>query len=114
MAYVVEFLAAVMVTLYAWGEIGGQGHMDLIPWYWKLVLPVGFSLGTVLATHSMVESDTAWNPRSFRWFLLVAVLAVAMGSLTYYYHSQEPVEDQDTIEESTASGVKPGNRHAEG
>jgi len=39
-------------VLFVWGEVSGQGHMDLIPWYWKLGLSAGLSFGVVQATAS--------------------------------------------------------------
>jgi len=110
LAYVVEFLAALMVVLFTWGELGGPEHTDLIPWYWKFGLSVCLCLGIVQATRSMVEAETAWNPRSLRWLAAVLALAAAMGFLTYHYHLQEPLEeDRDTLEESTAANTgRPG------
>ena len=112
LAYVVEFLAALMVALFTWGELGGPEHTDLIPWYWKFGLSVCLCLGIVQATRSMVEAEAAWNSRSFRWLLAVLALAAAMGFLTYHYHLREPLEeDRDTLEESTAANTgRPAGR----
>ena len=106
LAYVVEFLAALMVVLFTWSELGGPEHTDLIPWYWKFGLSVCLCLGIVQATRCMVEAEAAWNPRSVRWLLAALALAAAMGFLTYHYHLQEPLEeDGDTLEESTAANA---------
>jgi hypothetical protein len=106
LAYVVEFLAALMVVLFTWSELGGPEHTDLIPWYWKIGLSLSLSLVIVQATRCMVEAETAWNARSFRWLLAALALAAAMGFLTYHYHLQEPLEeDRDMLEESTAANT---------
>lgn len=106
LAYVVEFLAALMVALFTWSELGGPEHTDLIPWYWKIGLSLSLSLVIVQATRCMVEAETAWNARSFRWLLAALALAAAMGFLTYHYHLQEPLEeDRDMLEESTAANT---------
>jgi hypothetical protein len=36
MAYALEFLLAMIAIFTVWSEVGGQGHMDLLPWYIKL------------------------------------------------------------------------------
>ena len=106
LAYVAEFVAALMVVLFTWGELAGPEHADLIPWHWKLGLSVCLCLGIVQATRAMVEAENAWNPKSVRWLLASLALAAAMGLLTYHYHLQEPLpEDRETLEESTAASA---------
>ena len=36
LAYVSEFLLALLAILSLWSEVGGQGPLDLMPWYTKL------------------------------------------------------------------------------
>ena len=43
LAYVVEFLLALIAVGLLWSEVGGQGHLDLMPWYQKLVLTVALA-----------------------------------------------------------------------
>ena len=106
LAYVVEFLAALMVVLFTWGELGAPEYTDLIPWYWKLGLSVCVCLGIVQATRAVVEAESAWNPKSIRWLLASLALAAAMGLLTYHYHLQEPLQEEgETLEESTAASA---------
>ena len=114
LAYVVEFLLSLMVVLFVWGEVSGQGHMDLIPWYWKLGLSAGLSFGVVQATASAAEQESAWNPRSFRLLLVVLAFVAGIGFLTCRYHLLKPVEeDMDNIEESTAADIQRGRKQAE-
>jgi len=35
-AYTIEFLLALIAIVILWTQVGGQGHMDLLPWYTKL------------------------------------------------------------------------------
>jgi hypothetical protein len=40
LAYVAEFLLALIAIWTLWSQVGGQGHLDLMPWYDKLGLSV--------------------------------------------------------------------------
>ena len=40
LAYISEFLLAVVSILMLWTQVGGQGHLDLMPWHLKLVLSI--------------------------------------------------------------------------
>jgi cytochrome bd-type quinol oxidase subunit 2 len=95
LVYVSEFLLALIAALMLWAEAGGQGHLDLMPWYDKLVLPVALAWVTVLATASAATREKAWN-RFTVWCVVVALMiAGVMGALTYYYHLQEDDQDED-------------------
>ena len=95
LAYVFEFLLSLLVFFTLWSQIGGQSHLDLIPWYWKLALSFGVAFGCVRATVAAVEGPEARNMRSARWLLIVLVLLAVAGLLSYYYHLNEPQEDED-------------------
>ena len=41
--YVLIFLVALLATYTIWAQAGGQAHLDLMPWYWKLFPPFAFS-----------------------------------------------------------------------
>ena len=41
LAYTTQFLLALLAIFVVWSEIGGQSHLDLMPWYLKLVLGGG-------------------------------------------------------------------------
>ena len=36
LAFVTEFLVALVAILELWSQVGGQSHLDLMPWYTKL------------------------------------------------------------------------------
>ena len=93
LAYVAEFLVALIAVWTLWSQVGGQGHLDLMPWYEKLVLSVALALVTVLGTMSATEHDHAWNARTLVFLLMAFLIAAAMGVLTYYYHVHENDED---------------------
>ena len=63
-AYTVQFLFTLVATFDVWAQVGGQGHLDLMPWYWKLILPSALSLATVRATAAAVHRDRLGNRRT--------------------------------------------------
>lgn len=91
--YVAEFLLALIAVLTLWSEAGGQGHLDLMPWYAKLVLSLSVSFAVVGATVAAVQAERAWNRRTLRWVVIVVLLTAGMAALTYYYHLHEEDED---------------------
>lgn len=95
LAYISEFLLAVIAILSLWPQVGGQGHLDLMPWYTKLALTAGLALAIVMGTASAVAHDRAWNAKTVAAFLLGLMLAAGMGAATYYYHLHEN-DDADT------------------
>jgi hypothetical protein len=44
LAYMLELLVAWIAYLQLWVQVGGQGHLDLMPWPVKLVLVLGLGL----------------------------------------------------------------------
>jgi hypothetical protein len=104
LAYAFEFLVALIATFVLWGEVGGQGHLDLIPWYTKLVLGLGMTWSAVRFTAGLTEEQHAWNTRTRRWLTALIVIGVAMGGITYYYHLHE-APDQPDSDETTATSV---------
>ena len=41
LAYATQFLIAVIAIYVLWSQVGGQSHLDLMPWYVKLGLGAG-------------------------------------------------------------------------
>lgn len=109
-AYALEFLIAIMAIITLWGEVGGEGHLDLIPWYTKLAAILGWSWCIVGLTAGAVEQKKFWNKRTIRWLLGVILLTAAMGGVTYYYHlHEEPDDNGDDTSANAVSNVTPGN-----
>lgn len=94
-AYVIQFVLTLMAVFEVWGQVGGQGHLDLMPWYAKLLLASGVTLGSVRATAAAVESDKLRNRRTIVWLTVTAALMIAMATLTYYEHLHEPTDQDD-------------------
>lgn len=103
LAYAFEFLLATVAVFTLWSQIGGQGHLDMMAWYIKLVLGVGMSVAIVKMTIATMEHERAWNRSSLLWLALILAFAAAMAAVTIYYHVNESNEEQD--EEGTTAAM---------
>ena len=108
MAYAIEFLIALIAVFTVWSQVGGQGHMDLLPWYIKLACSVSLAWCSVRFTAALVEHEKAWNQHTMVWFTGIIIVVVAMGGITYYYHLHEVPDEPDT--DDTTSTSAPGLR----
>jgi len=93
--YAIEFLIALIATYTVWSQVGGQGHLDLMAWYWKLGLGTAISFAAVKATAAAVNGNRVWNGRTLRWISIILALGLACGAVTYYYHLTEPPPDDE-------------------
>jgi hypothetical protein len=99
---IVEFLIAIEAIFTVWSEVGGQYHLDLMFWPWKLGIGVA-SAGLVVAiTANLVRNDGRMTRRAL-WFcsLLIAIVITA-GVVTYYYHLNEPADQDDDDDDAPA------------
>jgi hypothetical protein len=109
-----EFLLALIAVYTVWSQVAAQGHLDIMPWHWKLGLGMALSFAIVKVTAAAMDQEKAWNLATLRWFILVLVLAAACGLATYYYHlyaepqGEEEEEDPSmTATSLTARVVRP-------
>ena len=107
-AYVCEFLLALLAISVVWGQVGGQDHLDLMPWYDKFVLIFAVALITVAGTVAAVSRERAWNGITVACLAMALLILCAMAAVTYYYHVHE---DQDQDNDNTA-GVACSNPHS--
>ena len=103
MAYALEFLLALIATFTVWSQVGGQGHMDLLPWYIKLACSLSLAWCSVRFTAALVEHEKAWNQHTLLWFTGMLLVAMAMGGITYYYHLHEVPDEPDTDDTTSTS-----------
>jgi prolipoprotein diacylglyceryltransferase len=89
LAFTIEFLVALVAIFETWSMAGGQGHLDLMPWYAKLGFVLGLSLVIVMATRSAMAHESAWNAKTIASLLLALLIAAGMGAITYYFHLHE-------------------------
>jgi len=104
LAYAIEFLLALIAIIVLWSEVGGQGHMDLLPWYTKLSCVLAFAWCCVRFTAGMVEQPQTWNRRTVGWFAGIILVGITMAGITFYYHLHE-VPDETDIDDTTSASL---------
>lgn len=104
-ALIVEFVLALQAVLFLWSEIGGQGHMDLLPWYLKLACISLMAWFVVKCTAAAIREPKAWNRKARLWFAAAVLTGMLMGSITFYYHLHEVPEEPDA-DQSAAKSVR--------
>ena len=102
--YTIEFLVALVATLSFWREVGGQYHLDLMPWYVKALLTLTLSATVVKLTAVSVEEQ---RRKKLVWTWALITLLLAGGLTTFYYHLNEPLDEED--EGSTLSTFAVGS-----
>lgn len=114
LVYSFEFLLALLVVLTLWSEVGGQSHLDMMPWYTKLLCILGASWCTVRLTAAIAESPKVWNRRTATWLFGLLLVAFAMGAITYYYHLHEESDTDDSGDTQTTAliGAVPARNRA--
>jgi hypothetical protein len=107
LVYIGEFLIAIMAILSLWSQVGGQSHLDLMPWYLKMVLTCGLALITVMGTAAAVSHSDGWNAKTIAFVILGLLIACAMAVATYYYHLHENDEDDEQDTKGVAGTLHP-------
>ena len=102
LAYVTQFLIAVIAVYTLWSQVGGQSHLDYMAWPLKLALGAGAAFCAVKATAASVGGEHAWNGRTLRWLGLLLVLLVCCGLASYYVHLYVEPEDDDQQDDNSA------------
>jgi hypothetical protein len=105
-----EFLVAVNTVFTVWSQVGGQYHLDLMFWPWKLGLGIGAAALIVLITAQLARNGGAFTRRVLLLCLLLLAVALTAGTVTYYYHLYEPADqtlDEDEDDEPTTLSSLP-------
>lgn len=113
LAYVTQFMIALIAVFVLWAQIGGQSHLDLMPWYLKLGLGGGVAIAAVRATMSAVSGASGWNGGTLRWFGIMIALLAGCGMASYYFHvygESEEEQDEETVTSRLIGSVGPAER----
>jgi hypothetical protein len=105
LAYATQFLIALIAVFLLWSEVGGQSHLDLMPWYLKLGLGGGAAFAAVKATAASVGGQPAWNGRTLRWLGILLVLLIGCGLSSYYVHMYAEQDEEDQDQDQTISST---------
>jgi hypothetical protein len=109
LAFLSEFLLAIVAVYTAWSEIGGQAVLDAMPWGWKAGLGVSLAAVVVGYSAAVCAADSLWTARTTKWLALMLVFLLAMGVVTFYYALQvenEPPDEQDGSAASVRSSAQ--------
>jgi hypothetical protein len=107
LAYTTQFLIALMAVFVVWSQVGGQSHLDLLPWSIKLALGLAAAYCVVRATAAAVSGDRAWNGQTVRWLGLTLAVLAACGFATYYAHMNlEESDESDQQQDTTISSLR--------
>ncbi len=112
LAYAFELLLAIDAVFTLWSQVGGQGHLDLMAWWVKLLLGGAMSVACVLATAAAVEREHVANARFLAWVGAIILIGAAMAVITYYYHLHETYEDEEEDQPTSAAIWLVEERHA--
>ena len=96
LAYTTLYLLALLAVFEMWSQVGGQTHLDLIPWYLKLVLGAGAAGAIVKATAAAVAGEKAWNVQTLRWAIVLLIVLACCGLASYYEHLYGEQDEDDS------------------
>jgi heme/copper-type cytochrome/quinol oxidase subunit 3 len=109
LAYSTLYLIALIAVFVAWSQIGGQTHVDLLPWWVKLVLGTTMALSIVRAIMAAQSGTRAWNGQTLKWLGLTIALGVLCGMATYYAHMYLEDTGDDTQDDQAISELWHGS-----
>ena len=102
LAYVIEFLLALIAFFECWSQISGQTPLDIMPWWLKLLFATVFSFLVVRLTAALVRNEPFPAIAVIRWGIALIMVLVVIALATYYYHMNEPADEQSDEPVSTS------------
>ncbi len=109
LAYATQFLIALIAVFIVWGQVGGQDHLDLMPWFVKLGLSAGAAFAIVKATAAAVGNERTWNGLTLRWLGILVAILIACGLVTLWVHKNFEDEDQQQASSTASIGQVHGS-----
>jgi len=91
-----EFLIAIKAIFTFWSQVGGQYHLDLMFWPWKFGVSVAAALCVTGMTAGLARSGGAMTRKVWVLGALLIVTIAIAGCVTYYYHLNEPADEEET------------------
>jgi hypothetical protein len=110
LAYTTLFLIALIAIFVLWAQVGGQSHLDLLPWFVKLGLGVAAAWSIVRATSAAVAGERGWNGQSVRWLAVTLAVMFLCGMATYYAHMNLEDGDEEDLQDDTTVSRMVGQR----
>ena len=106
--YAIEFLIALIAVFTVWSQVGGQGHLDYMAWYWKAAIGIPAAYSVVKLTILLASDHPQRKRRIMAWTALLIFLTLSAGGLTYYYHLHEPLDEDDQDSGVSTKTALPG------
>ncbi|MBS1834015.1 MAG: hypothetical protein JST65_14955 [Acidobacteria bacterium] len=100
--YVCVFWLVLLTVHVVWPQAGGQTHLDIMAWPWKLFLPLALAFSVAGMTAAAAEGESFWNGKVLKWLVVIVALALAIAVVTYYYHLHENDNLEEAVPEETA------------
>jgi len=100
---IVEFLIALEVIYTAWSEVGGQYHLDLMYWPWKLGIGLAGAWLVTVITADLVNHEGQITAKVIVYSSLLLLVLTTAGVVTWYYHLHEPTDEQDDEDQDTVT-----------
>jgi hypothetical protein len=101
LAYTTLFLIALITVFVLWPQVGGQSHLDLLPWFVKAALGFAAAYSTVRAAAAAVAGERGWNGHSVRWLGVTLAVLFLCGLASYYAHMYLEDTDEDNSDQDT-------------
>jgi hypothetical protein len=99
---IVEFLVAIQAVFTVWSQVGGQYHLDLMFWPWKLGVGTSTAALIVAITANLLRNDGRVTRKAVAFASLLIAIFVVAGVVTYYYHVNEPTQQDDDDDDAPA------------
>ena len=102
---ILEFMVAVDTVYTLWSVVGGQDHLDLMFWPWKLGIGLGASTLAVLITGQLARNNGEFTRQARLFCSLLITLVLLAGVVTYYYHLNEPADQNSDSDDDAPARI---------